>query len=135
MEVLRRPLLGICIVLTAITGLAIIAVGIASYAANTKTFGTGVGLALLLYGLMLLGIAWAASRGYGWALGLIVASSLLHALSVGSFLTTQDRTQFILMLIVAPFVAATVITSVWATGRGEIDRVNAAARRRGPGSR
>lgn len=123
LDVLRRPLLGICIILTALTGVAIIGVGIGSYAANPKTFGTGVMAVLVLYGLMLIGFAWAASRGHGWALGLIVASSLLHALSVGSFLTSDDRGQFVLMLVVAPFVLATVVTSVLATGRREMDKL------------
>ena len=123
LDVLRRPLLGTCIVLTALTGVTIIAVGVASYLANTKTFGLGVAAVLAMYGLLLIGIAWAASRGHGWAVGLIVASSLLHALSVASFLTSQDRSQFVLMLFVAPFVAATLVTSVLAVGRGEMDRL------------
>lgn len=121
--VLRRPLLGICIILTALTGLTIVGVGIASYLANTKTFGIGVMAMLVAYGLMLVGVAWATSLAQRWALGLIVASSLLHALVVGSFLTTNDRAQFTGMLIVAPFVAATVITAVLAVGRNEMAKV------------
>ncbi|WP_231980837.1 hypothetical protein [Tessaracoccus coleopterorum] len=53
-------------------------------------------------------------------LGLIVASSLLHASAIGSFLTSQDRTQFVLMLTIAPFVLATLLASVIAFGRGEL---------------
>ncbi len=60
---------------------------------------------------------------HSWALGLIVASSLLHLMVVGSFLTTADRAQFVGSLIVAPFVLATVIASVLAVGRRELERL------------
>ena len=121
LDVLRRPLLVGGVPGEVVTGGAILGVGIGSNASNPQTFATGVMAVLVLYGLMLIGFAWAASRGHGWALGLIVASSLLHALSVGSFLTSDDRGQFVLMLVVAPFVLATVVTSVLATGRREMD--------------
>lgn len=121
--VLRSPLLAVCIVLTALMGVAIIGVGVGSLVANTGTFGLGVAGVLFGYGALLLLFAWMTLKAHAWALGLIVASSLLHACAVGSFLTTQDRTQVIVMLIVAPFVAATVITSVLAVGRRELDKL------------
>lgn len=99
--------------------------GVATLVANSKLFGVGVAAVLFCYGALLLAVAWLTVRGHRWALGLIVASSLLHACAVGSFLTTQDRTQLVLMLIAAPFIAATVITSVLAVGRGELDRLAA----------
>ena len=40
---------------------------------------------------------------------------------MGSFLTTTDRSQFVGSLVVAPFVLATVIASVLAVGRREME--------------
>lgn len=125
MKVLRSALITVCVSLTALTGLAVIGIGVASLVANSRTFGLGVGAMLAGYGALLLLIAWMTLRGHAWALGLIVASSLLHACAVGSFLTSQDRSQVIGMLIVAPFVLATLITSVLAVGRHELERAAA----------
>ena len=121
-SLLRRPLLAVAIILTALTGLAFVVSGIAALVANSRTFGLGVAAMLIGYGALLILIAWLVLRGRSWALGLIVASSLLHALAVGSFLTSQDRAQFVLMLVIAPFVLATLVTSVLAVGRGELQR-------------
>lgn len=117
---LRRPLVAIPVILTALTGLAFVVTGIAAAVVNSKTFGLGIAAVLVGYGALLVLIAWFVTRGHAWALGLVVASSLLHALAVGSFLTTEDRSQFILMLVIAPFVLATVVTGVLAVGRGEL---------------
>lgn len=124
--ILRRPLLAACIVLTALAGLAVAGVGVGAVIVNPRQFGVGVVVSLSVYGALLILIAWLVARGHRWALGLIVASSLLHACVVASFLTTSDRAQFVGSLIVAPFVAATVVTSVLAVGRGELDRARAA---------
>ena len=122
-RVLRRPLLAVCVILTALTGLVMIGIGVGAVAANSQRFGWGVATWLFIYGTAQLAIAWFVTRGSSLALGLIVASSLLHACAVGSFLTTPDRSQFVGMLIVAPFVLATVVTSVLAVGRRELDKV------------
>ena len=121
---LRRPLLATCIVLTALTGVAAAGIGIASAIANPKTFGVGVALMLGGYGALLVLVAWLVARGHAWALNLIVASGLLHVLVLASFLTTDDRAQFIGSLIVLPFVAATVVTSTIAVGRRELERTS-----------
>lgn len=121
--VLRRPLLAICVVLTALTGLAGIGLGAATLVANSRLFGVGVAAVLVAYGAGLVLIAWLVVRRVSWALGLVVASSLLHLMVVGSFLTTTDRAQFIGSLIVAPFVLATVVTAVLAVGRRELERL------------
>lgn len=122
--VLRRPLLAVPVILTALTGVAVIGIGIASFIANTRTFGQGVAGVLIGYGLLLLGIAWGVTRRWSWALGLVVASSLLHLMVMGSLLTTDDRAQLTGSIIVAPFVLATVATSVLAVGRHELGRVD-----------
>ena len=121
---LRRPLLATCIVLTALTGVAAAGIGIASAISNPKTFGVGVALMLGGYGALLVFVAWLVARGHAWALNLIVASGLLHVLVLASFLTTDDRAQFIGSLIVLPFVAATVVTSTIAVGRRELERTS-----------
>lgn len=120
LSLLRRPLLAVPVVLTLLVGIVFVVVGIASIVANSTTFAWGIAAVLAVYGLGLVLIAWLVTRGHSWALGLIVASSLLHALAVASFLTSQDRTQVIIMAVAAPFVLATVITSVLAVGRGEL---------------
>lgn len=119
---LRRPLVAVTVYLTVLTALAIIGIGIASVIANSGVFGIGVAAVLVLYGTAMLAFAWFTAQGRGWALGLIVASSLLHLFVVGSFLTTEDRAQFTGTLIVAPFVLATLVTAVLAVGRGELDK-------------
>lgn len=121
--VLRRPLLAISIVLTALTGLAAIGIGIGALVVNTRLFAVGIAAVLIGYGASLVLVAWLVLRRVSWALGLVVASSLLHLMVVGSFLTTADRAQFIGSLIVAPFVLATVVSAVLAVGRRELERV------------
>lgn len=122
-EVFRRPLLASCIILTTLTGLALIGIGIASFVANTKLFGIGVAAMLCGYGALLILVAGLVLKGHPWALNLIVAAALLHLLVVGSFLTTQNRDQFVGALIVAPFIVATLITAVLAVGRRELERL------------
>lgn len=121
-KVLRRPLLAICVILTALTGLGVLGVAVGTVVANSKLFGIGVALMLAIYGLSLIAFAWFTAKGHGWALGLIVGSSLLHLMVVYSLLTSTDRTQFIGTLVVAPFILATAITSVLAVGRHELGK-------------
>ena len=121
--VLRRPLLAISVILTAATGLAAVGIGVGALVVNSRLFAVGIAAVLIAYGVSLLLIAWLVLKRYSWALGLVVASSLLHLMVVGSFLTTADRTQFVGSLIVVPFVLATVIASVLAVGRRELERL------------
>ncbi|WP_143570840.1 hypothetical protein [Tessaracoccus sp. ZS01] len=121
--VLRRPLLAIPVILTALIGLAILGVAFGTLVANSRMFGIGVAAMLSVYGIALIAFAWLVVRGQRWALGLIVASSLLHAMVVYSLLGTDDRAQFIGALVVAPFILATVVTSVVAVGRGELEQL------------
>lgn len=122
--VLRRPLLAVPVILTAVTGLAIAGIGVGTVVANSKTFGLGVAAVLIAYGLMLVLLAWAVTRRRAWALGLVVGAALLHLMVMGSLLTTDDRPQLIGSLIVTPFVLATLVTSVLAVGRRELDRLS-----------
>lgn len=119
---MRRPLLAVPIALTLAAGAVFVVVGMAAIAARSTTFAWGIAAMLVIYGLGLIGIALLVLRGHRWALGLIVASALLHACAVASFLTSSDRTQVVIMAVAAPFVLATVITSVLAVGRGELER-------------
>lgn len=121
-SVFRSPLLAICVILTAAAGVATIGMGVATVVVNAKLFGVGIAAVLIAYGAGLVLIAWLVVKRVSWGLGLIVASSLLHLMVVGSFLTTADRAQFVGSLIVAPFVLATVVTAVLAVGRRELER-------------
>ncbi|MDO5678106.1 MAG: hypothetical protein Q4G35_11435 [Propionibacteriaceae bacterium] len=123
-NVLRRPLLAICVILTGITGLAVLGVAVGTVIANSGLFGIGVAAVLVLYGLSLIAFAWFTAKGHAWALGLIVGSSLLHLMVVYSLLTSPDRTQMVGTLIVAPFILATAVTAIWAVGRRELERVS-----------
>lgn len=126
-EVLRRPLPATAVVLTALVGLAMIGIGIASWAAGRNWLGLGFGLWLGVYGLVQLLLAWLVARGSTFALGLVVASSLLHVCIVGSFMTAGDTPQLIGSLLVAPFVLAALVTSVLSVTRGELDKAAEAA--------
>ena len=122
-SVFRSPLLAICVILTAAAGVATIGMGVATVVANAKLFGVGIAAVLIAYGAGLLLIAWLVVKRVSWALGLIVASSLLHLMVVGSFLTTAARPPFVGSRIVAPFVLATVVPAVLAVGRRELERL------------
>ncbi|MFT3886964.1 MAG: hypothetical protein QM713_02200 [Arachnia sp.] len=118
--VLRRPLLATCIGLTALAGVGLIGLGVAAVVVNSAWFGIGIALWLAGYGAAQIALAWWVTRGSRFALGLVVASSLLHACVIGSFLTTSDRAQFIGSLILAPVVLATVVTAILSVARDEL---------------
>lgn len=122
-KVLRRPLLLICVLLTALTGFGVLGVAVGTLVANHAFFGIGVAAVLALYGAGLFSFAWFTAKGHGWALGLIVASSLLHLMVIYSLLTSDDRAQVVGTLIVAPIILATAVTSILAVGRHELGRV------------
>lgn len=63
---------------TIVTGAVFVAVGVASVAQGHGLLSAGVGAMLVLYGLGVCAIGWAAWRGHFWSLGALVASSLLH---------------------------------------------------------
>lgn len=118
--VLRRPLLAMCIGLTALAGLAMIGIGIAAVVVNSAWFGIGIALWLISYGAVQLLLAWLVTRGSRFALGLVVASSLLHVCVVGSFMMAGDPAQFWGSLAVAPFVLACLATAVLAVTKDEL---------------
>ncbi|WGT46092.1 hypothetical protein [Tessaracoccus lacteus] len=120
--VLRRPLPATAVALTVLAGLVMIGIGIASWAAGRNWLALGFGLWLTGYGLVQLLLAWRVSRGGTFALGLVVASSLLHVCVLGSFMTAGDTAQLIGSLLLAPFALATLVTSVLSVTRGELDK-------------
>lgn len=124
MNVLRRPLLATCVLLTALTGLAVLGVAAGAAITSGRLFGYGVALMLMVYGLGLLAFSWFTAKGHAWALGLIVASSLLHLMVVYSLLTSEDSTQVVGTLIAAPFILAAAVTSILAVGRQELTKLN-----------
>ena len=122
-NLLRHPILAVCVLLTAVAGFAVLGVAVATLVANHQLFGIGIAVILALYGASLVAFAWFTAKGHSWSLGLIVASSLLHLMVVYSLLTSADRAQFVGTIIVAPFVLVTVVTSIWAVGRREVERL------------
>ncbi|AQP46060.1 hypothetical protein RPIT_06780 [Tessaracoccus flavus] len=92
-------------------------IGVGSAIANSKLFGIGVAAVLVGYGAAMIALSWLVIRGRAWAMGLVVAAALLHLLVVGSFLTTDDRAQFLGSLAVLPVILATVIAGVVSIGR------------------
>ncbi|HMQ66041.1 MAG TPA: hypothetical protein PJ992_07100 [Arachnia sp.] len=118
--VLRRPLLATCLGLTALAGAGIIGIGIAAVVVNSAWFGIGIAVWLISYGAVQLLLAWLVTRGSRFALGLVVASSLLHVCVVGSFMMAGDPAQFWGSLAVAPFVLTCLVTAVLAVTRDEL---------------
>lgn len=102
-----------------------IGIGVGSYVAGQNWLGLGFGLWLVGYGVVQLLLAWRVAKGSSFALGLVVASSLLHVCIVGSFMTAGDLPQLIGSLLVAPFVLATLVTAVLSVTRGELDKASA----------
>ncbi len=102
-----------------------IGIGVAAVVVNSKWFGIGIALWLVSYGLVQLLLAWLVTRGSRFALGLVVASSLLHVCVVGSFMMAGDGPQFWGSLAVAPFVLACLVTAVLAVTKDELSAAKA----------
>lgn len=102
---LRLAVLG-----TALAGLAFVGIGAASILVRGALFSWGVGLMLILYGVLVLGIALAGWRGYGFAVGAIIAAALLHIATVGSYVTGPSW-YWPALILVLPL--ATLVSAVW----------------------
>ncbi|SDL67003.1 hypothetical protein [Tessaracoccus oleiagri] len=115
--------LGLATTLTGLMGLAAVVAGFAAIASQFSRFGLGVGVMLIVYGAMMLAVTWAAYRRFAWAWGLLVATALLNAFTVGSFLETQDAAQrygmaALLVVTVVAGVAAILPATRLAMDRG-----------------
>lgn len=119
---MSRPLLACPILLTALAALGVIVLGAVAIAVNPRTFGVGIGGILICYGALLVAVAWLAATGRRWAMGLIVASSLLHLLVLGSFISALpgDWVPFGVSVAVASLVLVTLVSALVVVGRGEM---------------
>lgn len=104
--------LGITVVLTALAGTAFIGIGIASLAVGAGAFSLGVGASLVIYGALVIVLAWLGARRLPWVQGLIVGAALLHAVSAFSLLQAGDGPQSVGAVLVGAVTLATAITAV-----------------------
>lgn len=86
------------LLITALTGSAILVATVWSLISRTDELGVSVGVVLCIYGAIICSIAWAGWLRKGWAWGMMVAVSLLNACTASSFLQTDHPFQFWLAL-------------------------------------
>lgn len=96
-------------------------IGVGAALVNPGTFGLGVGGMLVGYGTILCLVALFVARGHRWALGLVVASSLLHLLVLGSFISAGDHMQVIISIAVGVVVLVTFISALVAIARHDME--------------
>lgn len=111
-ERLRPTSFGLAVILSGLTGILLMLVGIGSILARLQLFGVGVGLMLLVYGGTIVAITWAAYRRASWAWGMLIAPALLNAITAWSFLDTTDTPQRIGAAIALVVTVATVIAGI-----------------------
>ena len=104
--------LGITIVLTALAGVAFVGIGIGSLAVGAGSFSLGVGAALVIYGALVIALAWLGARRLSWAQGLIVGAALLHAVSAFSLLEAGDLPHSVGAALAGGIAATTAVTAV-----------------------
>ncbi len=91
---LFRPVgLGIAVTGTALSALALLGMGVASITARWTTFGVGIGVVLIVYGLLVGAGAYLGMKRVPLARGMMVAPALLHLASAASFATSNDVPQ------------------------------------------
>lgn len=96
--------------LTAVVGVAVLAVAVGSLAQRHGVFSAGVGAMLVLYGLLLVILAGLALRGAGVVTGMLVAAAVLHVM-VSVSLAVNGAPWLWAAL---PVLLATVVAGVWA---------------------
>lgn len=120
---LFRPVsFGLATSLTGLAGLAAVVAGFAAIASQFSRFGLGVGVMLIVYGAIMLAITWAAYRRFAWAWGLLVATALLNAFTIGSFLETQDAAQRYGMAALLAVILVTGVAAILPATRLAMDR-------------
>lgn len=110
---LFRPVsLGIAVIGTALSSLAVIGIGVASIAARFATFGIGIGIMLIVYGVLVGLGAWLGLKRIALARGLMVAPALLHLASAISLVGGGDTPQRIGAGIAAACFAVIVVAAL-----------------------
>lgn len=113
---------GAAVSMTTITGLIVVGAGIWSFVSHSEELGLSVGIMLLIYGAIILAIAWLAWMRQAFAWGLLVAVSLLNACTAASFLQTTSSGQFWLAAGWLAFSVATGVLSMLPQTRTALQR-------------
>ena len=118
------PLL-VAVAITAVTSLVLAGLGFSALLQQHGRFSVGVGVALLLYGLMVGLVAWLGWRKQPLAYGPLVALSVLHGMVIAS--TANGSSVWWLWLGLIPVAAAVVclLLPVVRTefGRSKLDQI------------
>lgn len=80
----RSKPLTVAVVITGLTTLVLAGLGVSVMAQQHGRFSAGVGLALLLYGLLVGVVAWLAWQRHSLGYGPMVAFNVLHGFVIGS---------------------------------------------------
>ncbi len=113
---------GAAVVMTTLTAAIIVGAGVWALVSHTQTLGLSVGIVLLIYGLIIAGVAWLAWARQPLAWGLLVAVSLLNACTAASFLQTESAGQWWLALSWLVFAIATGVFSMLPKTRVALQR-------------
>lgn len=108
----RPPGLGVAIVGTALSALALVVMGVASIASRWALFGVGIGVVLIVYGLLVGVGAWLGIRRLALARGMMVAPALLHLASALSLATSNGIPQRIGAVTAAVVFAGIVVAAI-----------------------
>lgn len=111
-HIFQPPSLGVAVVGAALSGVAIIGIGIGSMAAAHAGFSLGIGAVLIAYGALVSLGAWLGARRSPWARGMIVAPALLHIATAVSFLQSSDTPQVIGASVALVLLVGTVVAAV-----------------------
>ncbi|MFV0427998.1 MAG: hypothetical protein ACK5KO_01005 [Arachnia sp.] len=109
---------------TAVSGLAICCVGVASIFSRGAVFGVGVGAMLIGYGALVCWGAWAGYRRRSWSLGLMLAPALLHLATAASLFTGGDTGQHLIAGIAGAVALVVVVASVMPATRSAVGRAS-----------
>ncbi|MFZ0531057.1 MAG: hypothetical protein WAL91_11050, partial [Propionicimonas sp.] len=103
----QRPLgLVVAVAGSGVVGLALIGLAVASLASGHGDFSGGVGVALLVYGALILAAAWALWRGSVLGRGPVVATGLLNLIAAISFTATAPWAWAVAIVSAATVVGA-----------------------------
>lgn len=105
------------LLLLALTGAALVLLGILTMLQRHGRFSVGVGGMLVLYGLGVIGLAWLGQRRHPLAFGAMTAATVLHALVVVS--TARGSGVWWLWLVLVP-VLVTLVCLMWPSSRREL---------------
>lgn len=123
-DLFRPPSLGIAVVGAAVSGLALVGIGIASLASNHAMFSAGIGAVLIGYGLVVLLGAWLGWRRHPLARGLIVAPAILHIATAVSLIQGGDTAQTVGAVSALVVFLATAVAGIWPATHRALSRVD-----------